>query len=176
MNAAVSRRHLSYAIAAVAVAAAIAADALTLFGSNAASRGSPAPSLPSEVLVPPRVTIGGLRGRPVAITFWASWCGPCREEAPALARLSHDLGRRASLVGVDWEDSRAAALAFVREYGWTFPVLRASADGLAERYGIVGLPATVVVNPGGRIVTVLQGPQTVAGLKRTLGLNRPRTQ
>lgn len=167
-----SRRHLTYAIAAVVVVAAIGADALALLGRGAGAGppGDPAPPLPSEVLKPPRVTIGSLRGRPAAINFWASWCEPCRQEAPALERLSHELRGRASLVGVDWQDDRGAALSFIDEYGWTFPVLRASDGGLAGRFGVVGLPATVVLDRRGRVAEVLQGPQTASDVGRALGL------
>lgn len=163
-----SRRHLIYAIVAVAVVAALAADALLDRGGGSAA-GRPAPPLPGEVLVPPRATLASLRGKPAAIVFWASWCEPCRQEAPGFARLARSLHGRASLVGVDWEDERAAALAFVRRYGWRFPVLRAS--GLSGgRYDVIGLPTTLVLDSAGRISSVLRGPQTAADLSRALGL------
>jgi cytochrome c biogenesis protein CcmG/thiol:disulfide interchange protein DsbE len=168
----VSRRHITYAIVAVVVAAAIGGDALKLFGrgGGAAAPGRPAPPLPGEVLVPPRVTIASLRGKPAAINFWASWCEPCREEAPAFERLARRLRGRAALVGVDWEDDRAAALAFVDRYGWTFPSLRGTAGSVAERYGIFGLPMTFIVDRDGRIAEVLRGPQTAGDIARALGL------
>jgi cytochrome c biogenesis protein CcmG, thiol:disulfide interchange protein DsbE len=164
----VSRRHLIYTVAVVAVVAALAADVALDRGGGTAAPGRPAPQLPSEVLVPPRVTIASLRGRPAAINFWASWCEPCRQEAPAFERLARRLRGRASLVGVDWEDDRDAALAFVHRYGWTFPSLRASGGGTGERYGIAGLPTTLVLDRDGRIAEVLRGPQTAAELARAL--------
>jgi cytochrome c biogenesis protein CcmG, thiol:disulfide interchange protein DsbE len=163
------RRRLTYAIAAVAVAAAIATIALLDRGGGGAAPGRPAAPLPREVLAPPRATLASLRGRPAAIVFWASWCEPCRQEAPGFARLARRLRGRASLVGVDWEDQRGAALAFVRRYGWRFPVLRASGVP-GGRYGVVGLPTTLVLDRAGRIVSVLRGPQTAADLARALGL------
>jgi cytochrome c biogenesis protein CcmG, thiol:disulfide interchange protein DsbE len=164
-----SRRNLAYSIAAVAVGAAIATIALFDRGGGAPAPGRLAPELPREVLVPPRATLASLRGRPAAVVFWASWCEPCRQEAPGFARLSHRLRGRASLVGVDWEDERGAALAFVRRYGWRFPVLRAS--GLSGgRYDLVGLPTTLILDRSGRIATVLRGPQSAAGLARALRL------
>jgi cytochrome c biogenesis protein CcmG/thiol:disulfide interchange protein DsbE len=168
----VSRLHPSYAIAAVAVVAAIGGDALALFGRDdgSGSVGRPAPTLSAEVLVPPKVTIGSLRGRPAAISFWASWCEPCRQEAPAFARLSRRLKGQASLVGLDWEDDRDAALAFIGEYGWDFPILRAAGGGLASRFGVIGVPATVILDRMGRISEVLQGPQTAGEVERALGL------
>jgi cytochrome c biogenesis protein CcmG, thiol:disulfide interchange protein DsbE len=160
-----SRRSLIYAIGAVAAIGALAGVALLDNGGAAA--GKPLAELPREVLVPPRATLSSLRGRPAAVVFWASWCEPCRQEAPAFAALSHRLHGRASLVGVDWEDEHGDALAFVKRYGWRFPVLRASGVP-GGRYGIVGLPTTLILNPGGRIVSVLRGPQTAAGLSRAL--------
>jgi cytochrome c biogenesis protein CcmG/thiol:disulfide interchange protein DsbE len=170
----VSRRHLIYAIVAVAVVAALVGDALSLFGrgDSATAPGKPAPPLPSEVLVPPRVTIASLRGRPAAINFWASWCEPCRQEARGFEHLSRELRGRASLVGVDWEDDRDAAHAFIDRYGWTFPSLRASGGSIGEQYGIIGLPTTIVLNRNGRIAEVLRGPQTAADLSRALGVQR----
>lgn len=163
-----SRRHLIYTVAAVAVVAALAADVALDRGGGTVAPGRPAPQLPSEVLVPPRVTIASLRGRPAAINFWASWCEPCRQEAPAFERLARQLRGHASLVGVDWEDDRDAALAFVHRYGWTFPSLRAAGAGAGERYGIAGLPTTLVLDRDGRIAEVLRGPQTAAELARAL--------
>ncbi len=172
-----SRRHLSYAIVAIAVVAAIGGDARALLaGEGSGAPGKPAPPLPAEVLVPPRVTIASLRGRPAAISFWASWCGPCRQEARGLARLSRELRGRASLVGVDWEDERDAALAFIDRYGWTFPIVRASGGGLADSYGVVGLPATVILDRAGRISGLLQGPQTANDVERALGIHADRQQ
>jgi cytochrome c biogenesis protein CcmG, thiol:disulfide interchange protein DsbE len=173
----VSRRHLIYAIVAVAVVAALIADALALFGrgGGAAAPGRAAPPLPTEILVPPRQTIGSLRGRPAAITFWASWCEPCRQEAPAFERLANELRGRASVVGVDWEDDRDEALAFVDRYGWTFPSLRASRGSAAARYGIVGLPTTIVLDRHGRVADVLRGPQTADDLAQALGIS-PRAR
>jgi cytochrome c biogenesis protein CcmG/thiol:disulfide interchange protein DsbE len=170
----VSRRHLIYAIVGVAVVAALVADALSLLGrgDGAASPGKPAPPLPSEVLVPPRVTVASLRGRSAAINFWASWCEPCRQEAPGFEHLARELRGRASLVGVDWEDDRDAALAFVDRYGWTFPSLRASGGSVGERYGIIGLPTTFVLDRSGRITEVLRGPQTADDIARALGIQR----
>jgi cytochrome c biogenesis protein CcmG/thiol:disulfide interchange protein DsbE len=169
-----SRRNLIYAIAAIFAIAAVGAEVALDSGGGATASGKPAPPLPSSVLVAPRVTIGSRRGRPAAINFWASWCEPCRQEAPEFERLARELHGRASLVGVDWEDNRDSALAFVHRYGWTFPSLRASADAGGERYDIFGLPTTFVLDRHGRIAEVLRGPQTAADLARALGLSGGR--
>jgi cytochrome c biogenesis protein CcmG, thiol:disulfide interchange protein DsbE len=114
------------------------------------------------------VTLVGLRGKPAVVNVWASWCGPCRQEAPQLERFAASLRGRARLVGVDWSDGLDGARAFVRLYGWTFPVLRDPQGTVGDRYGLWGLPTTFVLDSGGRIVERLPGPQTEAGLREAL--------
>jgi peroxiredoxin len=124
----------------------------------------PAPALPATVLVGPKVTLASLRGKPVIVHFWASWCGPCTKEAPELARLAGELRGRATLVGVDWSDSASNARAFVRKHHWDFPILSDHAGAVGNRYDLQGLPSTFVLDRQGRIVKRLIGPQTAAGL------------
>ncbi len=163
-----SRRNLAYAIAAVAVIGALATLVLLDGGGGVADK--PAAALPREVLVPPRATLALLRGRPAAINFWASWCEPCRQEAAGFERLARRLHGRASLVGVNWEDDRDAALGFIHRYGWTFPVLRAPRGSDGGRYGVIGLPTTLVLDPSGRVAAILRGPRSAADLARALAV------
>jgi thiol-disulfide isomerase/thioredoxin len=121
-------------------------------------------ALPSKVLVAPRVSIADLGGRPAIVHYWASWCVPCTQEAPELARLARQLGDRGRLVGVDVADRRADALAFVRRHGWRFPNLADGVDTSAQNGDIVGLPMTLVIDAQGKVVTTLYGPQTARRL------------
>jgi cytochrome c biogenesis protein CcmG, thiol:disulfide interchange protein DsbE len=146
------------------VAAIVVAELLS--GSGSSSR--PAPALPRETLVPPRVTVGELRGEPAAVNFWASWCEPCRKEAPGLAALGRSLRGRARLVGVDWSDNEGAARAFVRRYRWRFSVLRDPNGSAGDAYGIRGLPTTFILDDHARIVQELRGPQSAADIRRAL--------
>src|SRR5205814_3635160 len=77
-------------LSAIAVGAAIIAVA-GLSGRSETGGERLAPALPTSVLVPPKMTLASLRGHPAAINFWASWCSPCRQEAPALERVARSL-------------------------------------------------------------------------------------
>ena len=133
---------------------------LELATSGDHSSGETAPPLPDAVLVPPKVTIESLRGKPAVINFWASWCEPCREEADHLRRFHEHNRGRVAVVGVNYTDNLDGAKAFLKRYRWTFPNL-SDPEGLAgSRYNLVGLPVTVILDSEGRIAKQLRGPQT----------------
>lgn len=160
------RRILLPTLALLAVAGLIAYEVASTGSKSSTPR--PAPPLPTAVLQPPRVTLAGLRGKPALINFWASWCDPCRQEAPELERLYRSLHGSARLVGVDYTDQVDAARSFIRQYGWTFPIL-SDPDGVyGARYGFSGLPTTAVLDSRGRVVQTLRGPQTEEGLREAL--------
>jgi cytochrome c biogenesis protein CcmG/thiol:disulfide interchange protein DsbE len=170
-----SRRRLVL-VAGIVLAAGVAAG--LLFAAPEAevgASGSPpaadrrlAPELEGQWLVPPPVRLADLRGKPVAINFWASWCVPCREEAPELARFDRELRGRAQLIGVDFQDAKQDGLAFVREFGWRFPNVRDPQGKLASRYRLAGLPTTYVLDRQGRIARTLTGAQTYEKLRRVV--------
>ncbi len=151
-----------------AIAAAIAA--LVVFGlaSSGSTTGRPAPALPREQLGGPPTTLATLlasaHGRATLVTFWASWCGPCAREAPALERFSRSSIGGGRLVAVDWSDARSPARAFIAQHRWTFPVLRDGEGAVGNEYRIAVLPTTFVLDAAGRIRAVLRGPQTVSSL------------
>jgi cytochrome c biogenesis protein CcmG/thiol:disulfide interchange protein DsbE len=152
-----------------------AVAALVRFGlanSPAPAHGRRAPALPTEVLAGSRVTLAsllaGAHGRPALVVFWASWCDPCHEEAATLERFSKTSQGKGRIVGVDWNDGRSGAQAFVRHYDWTFPVLRDGEGLIGDSYRLGGLPATFVISPAGRIRELLTGPQSEATLAKAL--------
>lgn len=130
--------------------------------------GEPAPPLPTAVLQPPKTTLADLRGKPALVNFWASWCEPCRKEAPELERLDSSLHGSAALIGIDYTDRADAARAFVAKYGWGFPIL-SDPDGIyGARFGFSGLPTTIVLDSRGRVAQTLRGPQTLADFRQAL--------
>jgi cytochrome c biogenesis protein CcmG/thiol:disulfide interchange protein DsbE len=132
--------------------------------------GRVAPALPLERLSGSTVTLAALRGRPVLVSFWASWCEPCEHEAPVLERFARTLHGKATLVGVNWEDlSLANARKFIRTYGWTFPNLRDPDGNVGRDYGMTGgPPVTFVIDSAGRLRAELRGPQTQQTLEGAL--------
>jgi thiol-disulfide isomerase/thioredoxin len=154
------------AVAALVVAIIVVAEVAS--GSGSSSDGRQAPPLPAKALRPPGVDLAELRGKPALVDFFASWCGPCAEEAPTLRKLSAALGDKATVVAVDWDDAGGPARAFVRKHGWTFPVLADTSGTAGEKYGLVGLPTSFVLDPAGRIVATFRGPQSEAKLRQAL--------
>jgi thiol-disulfide isomerase/thioredoxin len=149
--------------------------ALVVFGlatDRSSSVGPSAPALPRELLAGPPLTLAGLlaaaRGRPALVVFWASWCGPCAAEAPAIERFSRSTTGHGRLVGVDWSDGLAGARSFIRRYSWTFSNLRDSEGTVGNGYHLTGLPTTFVLDGNGRVRSVLRGPQDEASLRRAL--------
>jgi cytochrome c biogenesis protein CcmG, thiol:disulfide interchange protein DsbE len=155
------------------VAAALAA--LIVFGlahHRSAAVGRQAPALPREQLAGPAVTLPGLladaRGGPALVVFWASWCGPCAREAPAIERFAQSSAGRGRIVGVDWSDALSGARSFIRRYSWTFPNLRDAEGTVGNDYHLTDLPTTFVLDGHGRIRAVLSGPQDEDSLGRAL--------
>ena len=106
-----------------------------------------------------RVSLADLRGVPVVLNLWASWCTPCRQEAPRLERGWRSLGPEGVLfLGLDIQDVRGDAHAFAAKYGLTYPSVRESGREVANRYGATGIPETYFIDKGGRVVAHARGP------------------
>lgn len=117
--------------------------------------GKPAPAFALQRLSGGgKVSLRSLRGKTVVLNFFASWCGPCKREAPVLEQVwRQDKGSNVVVLGVDANDSRGDAQRFVHAHGVTYPIVF-DHDGLvaANHYDISDLPVTYVLNPHGRIV------------------------
>lgn len=131
----------------------------------------PAPALIGRELRDDR-TIDGLepRGRPKVVNFWASWCGPCREEGPMLAEAWRELSPTVDFVGVTIRDERVAASAFVDEFGLGYPHIFDKEATLAAAWAVSSPPATFVVSPDGHLLGRFVGTLTGEDLDCMLGL------
>jgi cytochrome c biogenesis protein CcmG, thiol:disulfide interchange protein DsbE len=103
-------------------------------------------------------SIADYRGRWVLINLWASWCVPCRQEAPDLERFSRRFRERVTVLGIDVQDNSDDALAFVREHRLTYPQLRSVGDERSEAFGSTGVPENFLVDPRGRLALIWRGP------------------
>jgi cytochrome c biogenesis protein CcmG, thiol:disulfide interchange protein DsbE len=102
--------------------------------------------------------LDALRGFPVVVNKWASWCQPCRREFPYLQRLSARFGKRVAFIGVDADDSNAAARTFLEEFPVPYPSFTDPDQDISRLLGAsAGFPATAFYDAGGQRVFVRQG-------------------
>ena len=123
--------------------------------------------------------LASLRGHPVVLNFWASWCVPCKAEAATLQREWMQYRKQGIVfVGVDYHDVASDARTFLAHHGITYPTVQDGSGKVGDRYGITGVPETFFVDRKGRLVGVhVLGPITEAkfaqqfheGLRAALG-------
>jgi len=124
----------------------------------AAVPGSPAPALVLPARDGGKVDLASLKGEVVMINFWATWCGPCRQEMPLLAQLHtkyEPLGF--TLLGVNVEPDSAAAVDWLKGVPVGFPILFDRDSAVAGRFGVEGMPSTVFVDRNGQVRYVHRG-------------------
>jgi cytochrome c biogenesis protein CcmG, thiol:disulfide interchange protein DsbE len=117
-----------------------------------------------------------LRGKVVVLNFWASWCVPCKQEAPLLERAAERY-RSAGVVvvGVDAQDFRSDARGFIERHGLTYPVVRDGGGSTLTHYDVTGFPETWFVDRAGRVVGEhVRGPLTRARLVRNIEIAMKR--
>jgi thiol-disulfide isomerase/thioredoxin len=102
--------------------------------------------------------IAQLRGYPVVVNVWASWCGPCREEFPLLQQLSARYGKRVAFLGLNSEDSNAAAATFLREEPVPYPSYTDPGKEIFDSMDAVGFPDTAFYDKSGKLLYLKQGP------------------
>lgn len=132
--------------------------------------GQPAPNFTLQTLDGGRVSLAQFRGRPVLVNFWASWCEPCRDEAPLLRQAAVEHAEKGLVVlGVVYQDTPQNARKFRDEFALGFPVLLDEPGAISVQYGLSGLPDTYFIDREGRIAARHPGALTAADLERRLG-------
>jgi cytochrome c biogenesis protein CcmG/thiol:disulfide interchange protein DsbE len=105
-----------------------------------------------------RRSLASFKGKPVVLNFWASWCEPCRIEAPLLERAQQRLARAGGTVlGVTFRDASPDSAAFVRQFKLSYPSVRDVDGKLAKEYGTRALPETFVIDRQGRVAALTRG-------------------
>ena len=141
------------------------------------ARGRPyaAPSWSLPSLRDPRKTVSltTFANRPLVLNFWASWCAPCRKEMPALEATARSLGAKVAFVGIDTNDARNSALAFVAKTGVRYPVAFDPHASVADTYGVYGLPTTFFISANGDVVGRQVGGLTETRLRQLIGQTFP---
>jgi cytochrome c biogenesis protein CcmG/thiol:disulfide interchange protein DsbE len=121
--------------------------------------GKPAPGFSAPLLGGNgTLSLSDLEGKPVVLNFWASWCGPCKDEAPLLRRAHERFGDRVAFVGVDSHDARSDALAFLHRYRIDYPNVFDGDQQIYRDYGLTGQPETFFIDRSGEIAAHVPGP------------------
>ncbi len=155
----------------------------TIDDSLARSKAAPAPNFTLDVLQKGngdnpalaramsdgRLTLSELRGSLVVLNFWASWCIPCRVEAPNLQRTWDAQRHRGVIVlGLDQQDVTDDARTFIRDFGLTYPMVRDGGSDVAHDYGTTGLPETYFISAQGKVVGHVIGAVSPLALRNGL--------
>lgn len=99
------------------------------------------------------LALADLRGSPVVLNFWASWCGPCREEQPGLERIWQKYkGQGVQFLGINFRDTEANARAYMDEFKVTYPSIFNPPGDIAHQYTVAAVPTTVLIDKEGQMV------------------------
>jgi cytochrome c biogenesis protein CcmG, thiol:disulfide interchange protein DsbE len=139
-------------------------------------KGKPAPGFTLKTLDTGEVVaLEKLRGKPLVLNFWSTWCGPCRAEHPVLAWAFREYGTRAHFFGAIFEDTDENARAYLKQYGSPYPQLVDPRSRVAVDYGVAGVPETYFIDADGVIRGKQVGPldpkTLTSQMKSLLGLD-----
>jgi len=114
-------------------------------------------------------SVADYEGRWVLVNVWASWCDPCRDEAPALERFYREHGGQDfEILGVDTQDDEASAQDFIEEFKLTYPHLHDGSGDYADDLETTGVPENFLIDPDGRVAAALHGQVTESYLRDTV--------
>jgi peroxiredoxin len=132
------------------------------------ARRQPAPALQVTAFDGRTVSLAGLGGRPVVVSFFESWCGICQAEQPDLSKVAGDFAGRVGFVGVSYRDTVAAGRAYQRRFRVPYPLANDASGRTWARWGVPYQPVVVVVDKHGRIAERFQGGTTGGTLAAAL--------
>ena len=131
--------------------------------------GHPAPSFTLRTFDGKRISMAQLRGRPVVVNFWASWCQECKTEHPSLLRAWHVYGHRGvTFVGIAYQDGESAARSFLKKYGGGWMQLADPNQNTAINFGVSGVPETYFIDRRGIVRSWSMGPVTWPVIQRDI--------
>jgi peroxiredoxin len=113
--------------------------------------GSLAPNFTLTSLTGESITLSQLRGKPVVLNFWATWCQPCQRELPALQATAEDYADMVTILGIDQAEDQAIVQKFVDRFGLTYPILLDAEYHASDLYNVRGMPTTFFVDRDGFI-------------------------
>ena len=120
--------------------------------------GAPAPAFQLNSNTGKPVSLADLKGQIVLVNFWASWCGPCRQEMPILEQLNHQYRNKGvTLIGVNVEPDSGAGLAWLKATPVTFPILFDVDSKVSKLYEVQGMPNTVILDRKGIVRYIHRG-------------------
>jgi cytochrome c biogenesis protein CcmG, thiol:disulfide interchange protein DsbE len=113
-----------------------------------------------------QISLADLKGKPVLLDFWATWCGPCQAEAPVVNKVAQRFKDKGLVVvGVNTSDSPGRAAPWIKAHGITFPIAY-DPDVVAPKYGVENLPTLVLLSKEGKVLAIRTGVTTDAELER----------
>jgi cytochrome c biogenesis protein CcmG/thiol:disulfide interchange protein DsbE len=173
-------RHSFLTLLALAVLFGAACDRSPAEGTT--SPGPPAHNATTAALLPTGVSdlptftpqdyqqlLTQLRGTPVVVNVWASWCGPCQAEAPLLHEAVERYGDRVQFVGIDILDTIGGARGFIDDYDLAYPSLFDPSGAIRDELGVIGQPVTVFYDADGTVVSIWPGQLTQTALDDGIG-------
>ena len=169
------RHKIASGLVALCVAASLVAVAVVASGSAGSAGTAPAPAAPAFSLPVlghsgQKVALSDYAGRPLIVNFFASWCEPCQQETPLLAKFYRTEHGKVAIVGLDENDVLGSAMSFTRKEGVGYPVGFDPEVIAASAYGVAGLPQTFFLNAKHRIVDRVFGAVTLADINRGIAL------
>ena len=146
-----NRRHALTTLAALALPALAPRPVLAKPTPRPWPKGRATPAFELDALSGPPVSLASLRGRPLLLNFWASWCEPCRAEMPSLELLeSRHASAGLKVLAINFRETDGTVKRFVEQTGLSLTVLRDRDGGVARDYGVKIYPTTIAVDRAGR--------------------------